>query len=170
MKEYKTICSECGKVTRNNYGGLCQNCYLYFKNGGKIYPLPEAGKIEHDENGKVICHICGRSFKRLGSHVRVSHDMTIKEYKEEFGLCSHARTTEETYSKIMRENAYKNNMDKVIVEAGKATRIKKGETDKRKNKKVRLQEILNKRNRGKMKNKSNQDSNRSNRGKVESKK
>lgn len=51
-----------------------------------------------------------------------------------------------------RENAYKYDMDKRLLEAGKSTRIKKGETDKRKNKKVRLQEILEKRNRGKKEN------------------
>lgn len=54
-----------------------------------------------------------------------------------------------SYSQTMRENAYKYDMDKRLLEAGKSTRIKKGETDKRKNKKVRLQEVLEKRNRGK---------------------
>ena len=57
--------------------------------------------------------------------------------------------TEKSYSQTMRENAYKYDMDKRLLEAGKSTRIKKGETDKRKNKKVRLQEVLEKRNRGK---------------------
>lgn len=141
------ICRKCGKPTPKSYGGLCQGCYRYFSNGGKIYPLPEAGKIEHDPDGKVICHICGRSFARLGSHIKESHGMTIDEYKAEFGLCRNARTTEKSYSAAMRENAYKYDMDKRLLETGKGTRIKKGETDKRKNKEVRLQEILDKRNR-----------------------
>lgn len=143
------FCRECGKPMQKSYGGLCQGCYNYFKKGGRIYPLPNPGRVEHDENGKVICHICGRSYSRLGSHVKESHSMTIAEYKAEFGLCSRTRTTEESYYQIMRENAYKHNMDKQLLEAGKATRIKKGETNKRRNKKVRLQEILEKRNRGK---------------------
>lgn len=71
------VCPKCGKITNRSYNGMCQGCYKYFRDGGKIHPLPEAGK---------------------------------------------------------------------------STRIKKGETDKRKNKKVRLQEILEKRNRGKKEN------------------
>lgn len=146
------VCQKCGKITERIYNGLCQGCYKYFRDGGKVYPLPEAGKVEYDESGKVICHICGRSYNRLGSHVRESHSMTIEEYKAEFGLCSRTKTTEKSYSQTMRENAYKYDMDKRLLEAGKSTRIKKGETDKRKNKKVRLQEILEKRNRGKKEN------------------
>lgn len=138
-------CKECGKqITRVYPGDLCLGCYNYFRTGGKIHALPEAGRIEFDESGKVICHICGRSFKRLGSHARESHNMTIDEYKEKFGLCRTSRTTEEKYSQIMRVNAYKNSMVEQLLEAGKSTRIKKGETDKRKNKKARLQEILDK--------------------------
>lgn len=136
------VCPKCGKITQRSYNGLCQGCYKYFKSGGKVYPLPEAGKVEHDESGKVICHICGRSYNRLGSHVKESHNMSIEEYKEKFGLCRRTKTTEKSYSQIMREYAYKNNMDKQISEAGKFTRIKKGENNKRKNKKVRLQEIV----------------------------
>nr|DAL78890.1 MAG TPA: ROS/MUCR transcriptional regulator protein [Caudoviricetes sp.] len=141
------ICPKCGKITNRSYNGLCQGCYKYFKDGGKIHPLPKAGTVEHDESGKVICHICGRSYNRLGSHVRESHGMTIEEYKAEFGLCRRTKTTEETYSQTMRENAYRNNMDQRLLEAGKSTRIQKGESNKRKNKKVRLQEIIDKRNR-----------------------
>ena len=110
------------------------------------------GKAGASDCGKVICHICGRSYNRLGSHIRESHSMTIEEYKAEFGLCSRTKTTEKSYSQTMRENAYKYDMDKRLLEAGKSTRIKKGETDKRKNKKVRLQEVLEKRNRGKKEN------------------
>lgn len=143
------VCPKCGKIIEHSYNGMCQGCYKYFKSGGKIYPLPAAGKVEHNESGKVICHICGRAYNRLGSHIRESHSMTIEEYKAEFGLCRRTKTTEESYSQTMKENAYRNNMDKRLLEAGKETRIKKGETDKRKNKKVRLQEILEKRNRGK---------------------
>ena len=118
------VCPKCGKITQHSYNGLCQGCYKYFKSGGKVYPLPEAGKVEHDESGKVICHICGRSYNRLGSHIRESHSMTIEEYKAEFGLCSRTKTTEKSYSQTMRENAYKYDMDKRLVEAGKSTRIK----------------------------------------------
>ena len=123
------FCRECGK--RIGYkvysGGTCQSCYNYFRNGGIIHPLPKYGKIEHNSSGKVICHICGRAYTKLGNHIKESHNMTIKEYKEKFGLCANARTTENSYSKKMRKLAYDNNMDKQLLEVGKNTRFKKGD-------------------------------------------
>lgn len=142
------VCSQCGKtITGRKYGGLCQGCYKYFKNGGKIHSIPAAGTIAYDDQGKVICHICGKSFVRLGSHVKENHNMTIAEYKERFGLCNSTRTTEKSYSATMRRHAKINGMDQKLLEAGKMTRIKKGETRLRKGKEVRLQEIIDRRKR-----------------------
>ena len=76
------FCKECGKFTDRSYAGMCQGCYNYFRKGGVVNPLPEQGRIKYDANGKVICHICGRSFTRLGSHVKEIHAMSIEEYKE----------------------------------------------------------------------------------------
>ena len=140
-------CKECGKKIERSYAGMCQGCYYYFRNGGVVHHLPAMGRIERDENGNVICHICGRSYKRLGSHVKESHNMTIDEYKEEFGLCRRTKTTESSYSHTMRAHAKANNMDKRLLVFGADTRIQKGQTDKRKGKTVRLQEIIDKRNR-----------------------
>lgn len=137
-------CLQCGKpISNKRYGGLCQGCYNYFKGGGKIHDIPAAGTIVYDDQGKVICHICGKSFVRLGSHVKESHGLTIAEYKERFGLCHSARTTEKSYSDIMRRHAKENGMDQQLLESGKSTRIQKGDTHLRKGKKVRLQEIIN---------------------------
>ena len=141
------ICSECGKHTDRSYAGMCQGCYRYFKSGGFVYPLPEHGRIRHDENGKVICHICGRSYTRLGSHVKESHDMSIEEYKEKFGLCKRAKTTERSYAQVMHNYAKEYKMDERLLVVGQATRIQRGQNDKRKGKKVCLQEILEKRDR-----------------------
>lgn len=101
-------CPQCGKsIPNRHYGGLCQGCYKYFKNGGKIHSIPEAGTIAYDEQGKVICHICGKSFVRLGSHIKENHEMTIDEYKERFGLCKRTKTTEKSYSDTMSRYAKK---------------------------------------------------------------
>lgn len=141
-------CPQCGKlITSRRYNGLCQGCYCYFRNGGKIHTIPGAGTIAYDDQGKIICHICGKSFVRLGSHVRESHGMTISKYKEKFGLCRNARTTQKSYSEIMRKHAIDNDMDKKLLISGKATRIQSGDTHLRKGKDVRLQELINKRNR-----------------------
>lgn len=139
-------CSKCGKpITTKVYpNGTCQGCYNYYHKGGTDNPLPALGKIEKDYRGYVVCHICGRAYKRLGSHIKESHNMTIAEYKKQFELCNNARTTEQNYSNHMHNLAYKYEMPKQLQVAGKATRIKKGEKDKRLGKKVRLQECLDK--------------------------
>lgn len=146
-------CSKCGKMMTAKhdlrFGDICQSCYTYYRTGGTENPLPPKGRVEYDSRGYVVCHICGRAYVRLGSHVRESHGMAIDEYKLQFGLCSRTRTTEMSYSHTMRENAYKYGMDKQLLESGKPTRIKKGDTKMRKGKTVRLQEILEKRDRGK---------------------
>lgn len=138
-------CPQCGKpIPNRHYGGLCQGCYKYFKSGGKIHSIPAAGTIAYDDQGKIICHICGKSFVRLGSHIKESHGLTIAEYKERFGLCHGAKTTEKSYSDIMSLHARSNSMDKQLLEAGKATRIQKGDNRLRKGKEVRLQERIDK--------------------------
>ena len=135
-------CKECGKLSKHSYAGMCQGCYRYFvRDGGTVHDIPAPGTMKTDEQGKPICHICGRSYKRLGSHIKESHHMTIEEYKEKFNLCRSARTTSPDYSKIMHDYAYENGMPERLLEAGEGTRIRKGETDKRKGKPVRTQEI-----------------------------
>ena len=141
-------CKRCGReFADHSYGGLCQACYRYFYNGGEEHPLPQPGTIQKDDRGYVICHICGRSYKRLGSHVKESHEMTITQYKEMFGLCRRSRTTEDNYSKVMHDYAREHRMGDQLRIAGINTRIQKGQNTYRKGKAVRLQEILDKRKR-----------------------
>lgn len=140
-------CKKCeklivGKIYPNE---LCQSCYKYYRTGGVDNPIPPVGKIVHDYRGYVVCHICGMAYKRLGSHVKESHQMNIAEYKEKFGLCNNAKTTENNYSQHMHNLAYKYNMPQRLQITGKSTRIVKGDTTMRKGKPVRLQEILDKR-------------------------
>lgn len=140
-------CSKCGKLIPDKIypDKTCQSCYHYYHKGGVDNPIPPMGKIEHDYRGYVVCHICGRAYKRLGSHIKESHDMTIAEYKAQFGLCNNAKTTENNYSNHMHNLAYKYDMPERLQITGKSTRIKKGDTTMRKGKPVRLQEILDKR-------------------------
>ena len=135
-------CSKCNTPITRSYAGMCQACYRYYHDGGTDNPIPPKGKIEHDYRGYVICHICGRAYKRLGSHIKESHRMNIAEYKAQFELCNNAKTTERNYSEHMHHLAYKYDMPNRLQDTGNATRIKKGERDKRLGKKVRLQECL----------------------------
>ena len=140
------ICKKCGKPINGKIypNGTCQSCYNYYHKGGIDNPIPAKGIIAHDYRGYVVCHICGRAYKRLGSHIKESHNMSIAEYKAEFELCNNARTTEHNYSRHMHELAYKYDMPQRLMRTGATTRIKKGQNDMRKGKKVRLQECINK--------------------------
>ena len=137
------ICSACGKETIRLYpGDTCQGCYNYFHKGGTVNPLPDRGELRRDARGYIICHICGRAYKRLGSHVRESHALTIAEYKDLFSLCHNAKTTERNYSRHMQSLAYTYQMPQRLIRAGQATRIKPGEKHMRLGKKSSLQECL----------------------------
>ena len=140
------ICLSCNKDVNALYSeGLCRACYKYFKDGGTVNPLPDVGTIAYDERGYVVCHICGKAYRRLGTHVAQAHDLTIKAYKERFGLCNNAKTTEANYSRMMHDYAYQYNMPEQLRIAGANTRIKPGETHMRLGKPTRLQENLAKR-------------------------
>lgn len=144
------VCSMCGKSTTRMYpNNTCQGCYKYFRNGGTVNPLPKMGEVSYDSRGYVICHICGRAYIRLGSHIKETHHLTISEYKERFGLCNRSKTTEKCYSQHMQDLAYRYGMPDKLIEMGKKTRIKKGQKV-RLGKKSRLQECLERSTRGKV--------------------
>lgn len=137
------ICKTCGREFNKLYTkNQCNSCYVYEKNGGTENEIPKKGEIKYDSRNYPICHICGRAYKKIGAHLQ-QHNMTISEYRERFGINQRTALTNSTYHNKMKELAYKYGMQEKIVEAGKNTRIKKGEK-LRLNKKARLEAILNK--------------------------
>lgn len=125
MKKYTQTCPSCNNTftSRRLPNGYCQACYNYFRLGGRIHPLPEKGIIQRDEEDKIICHICGKSFKVLGDHVRLAHHMSIKDYKEKFGICNNSQLTENNYHIKMKNYALYYDMDKQLITTGVNTRI-----------------------------------------------
>lgn len=87
------------------------------------------GKVEYDINGHPICHICGKGFKKVLSHVVQKHGITAYEYKRMFGLdttkgivCNETKVklqeaVERHYHKVVTSNLLSN---------GASTRFKKG--------------------------------------------
>lgn len=138
------ICTSCNRDfdRKQLVDGLCQTCLKYFNEGGEINPLPEPGTIGYDNRGYVVCHICGKAYKKLGAHTYQMHDLLIKEYKELFGLCNNTKTTERTYSQTMRNYAYQYNMPEQLRITGANTRVKPGDTHLRLGKTLRLQEKM----------------------------
>lgn len=76
---------------------------------------------------KIKCLICGLSFKRVCSHVRLAHGVSAREYKEEFGLDVRRGIMTDAGRAVMREHAYRNHERLKL--AGVNTRFKKGQKD-----------------------------------------
>lgn len=139
------VCSKCNKeITGKVYPDCqCQTCYKYFNAGGKVYALPPKGRIVRDDKDRMICHICGRSFNRIGSHAREFHHMTIKEYKERFGLCAGSKTSSKRYITNMRKRALSHINVDTLISNGVNTRFSNTHSP-RLNTKARLEECYNK--------------------------
>lgn len=126
------LCGTTGKgiFNRRKLGKcLCQTCYKY-EMEHPVNPLPKKGEIEYDNEGRPICHICGRAFKKLASHAYYRHNINAYEYKEKFGLNNSQGLISESTKKILQEHS-KNNYDLVVKEnllnRGKDHRFKKGD-------------------------------------------
>lgn len=44
------------------------------------------GRITEDEEGRLICHECGKAYLSLAAHVYLAHGMTAAEYRETYEL------------------------------------------------------------------------------------
>lgn len=139
-----TKCIECGstkKVYSKAFGvPLCPNCTRMWKNHPQ-HDLPEVGEIKYDDMGRPICHICGRAFDKLLSHVKQRHKISAEEYKEKFGLDNGKGVVSEKTRTVLQQKVM-DNYDKVVVEnlikGGSATQFKNGHSGRTKDK-VRLQ-------------------------------
>lgn len=106
-KELK--CEDCGRINHRvrRYDAfdaiLCESCFKTYRDNPVKY-IPPKGEIHKDNEGKLICHICGRSYNKLSTHIIYKHKISIDEYKETFGLNRTAKLT----SKQLQEK-FKNN-------------------------------------------------------------
>lgn len=84
-------CVECGKMNKSVRlvkefeKILCETCYKTYKYNPVKY-IPPNGEIHYDDEGKVICHICGRSYDKLTIHLLGRHKISQEKYKEMFEL------------------------------------------------------------------------------------
>ena len=132
------VCDVCG---RSNYKTkyrdkfemtLCDSCLLMCKRY-KFHYIPPLGEIHYDEEGNMICHVCGRSFKKLSEHIRAKHHMTNGEYKKKFELNRTAKLTGTNFTKPIIVND--------ITEYSRESRFKPGH--KKSSKTRRLQALKN---------------------------
>lgn len=138
MSNEKLFCQYCGRSnSRTKFYAeyntiLCDSCYKMCQK----YPMrhiPPNGEIHYDDDGNIICHECGRAFKKLTNHIKSKHNLTPYMYKEKFELNRGARLTGKNFIKNPT-------VDITIFSEG--TRFKKNH--KKSNHKRRLQAIKNK--------------------------
>jgi hypothetical protein len=129
-------CVLCGRtenedriIDSSKAGLVCERCYQRVQRNSKVYPLPGYGEIAYSPDGKPICHICGKAYKKPLTHAWQIHGLTEKEYKKEFGLDVTVGILSEESRELARKRVYEN-YDVAIAEnllkKGKKTRFKKG--------------------------------------------
>jgi len=103
MQNSDSVCEKCGMVIP--HGTLCQTCRKYKRNGGVWHPLPAHGHVEYDDEGRVICHVCGMALTKLIEHTKRKHGLTSEEYRKEFGLMKGACLIAPAYANKMVAHA-----------------------------------------------------------------
>ena len=103
------ICKECGRrnsrvrFKKKFKKTLCETCYKTYKDNPVKY-IPPAGEIHFDSEGKLICHICGRSYDKLTIHILCKHKLGSSEYKEKFQLNRTQSLVSEKLKEVYRKN------------------------------------------------------------------
>lgn len=120
MKKCK-ICHE--PLRSKKYENICCSCWAYFKAGRIVHRPPLAGTVAYDKEGNMICHICGKSYPKLGAHIRSAHKMTAKEYKKKFGLSLSLGLCSEKIKEQLREHVDKDMVQKNLVQGGIKSRF-----------------------------------------------
>lgn len=127
-------CDNCGKVGKTRVSGkfsgrYCSNCYQSYVRSAVIWPLPAFGEVKTDNEGKYICHLCGRSFKKVLSHSVQMHNVSASEYKEMFGLYSSKGLCSVDTVERLRESVKDNFgvvVKKNLIKGGVRTRFRNG--------------------------------------------
>lgn len=87
---------------------------------------PHYGEIQYDVNGNPICHICGKSFPKLGAHIWNGHKMRTREYCQIFGLDTTHGICSKDFKEKMREHVYEHYdcvVSENLIKGGKKTRF-----------------------------------------------
>lgn len=89
---------------------------------------PNYGKVIKTDDGRIVCHICGKPFRKLCGHVVQKHGIAAWEYKVMFGLDTIRGLISDEYRQRLSDYAIRN-YDVVVkqnlIEGGAATRFVK---------------------------------------------
>jgi len=114
------------RIIKSKNGLLCATCYQREINS-TIYKLPNFGEIDFNEDGKPVCHICGKAYNKVLSHVWQIHSINEKEYKKKYGLELYNGIMSESSKRIAKIRVFEHEdvvIKKNLIENGKNTRFK----------------------------------------------
>lgn len=77
------------------------------------------------EPGKIQCLICERWYKQVGSHIFLSHEMTAREYRREYGFDLRRGQLSPELRQLKSEKVFENGTV-LNLEKGATYRFKKG--------------------------------------------
>lgn len=86
------------------------HAHLWTLPDGTGLHAPHGRLVPDPDSGQVCCHLCGRWFRSLGSHVR-RHGLSASEYRQVMGLCrTRPMTADDVSEAILRRqaSAYRN--------------------------------------------------------------
>lgn len=143
----KVRCEECGSEYKVSYSeefglNMCNSC-LKLNIEHPINSLPKKGEILYDSQNRPICHICGRAYNKLMSHVRLTHGISARDYKKMFGLSLKRGIVSPETAEVLRAHVRKNYelvVSDNLLKGGSETRFEKGYEGRTKEK-MSLQEL-----------------------------
>lgn len=95
------------------------------------------GVIQYNEDGQVLCEVCGLYFDRVATHVRQKHNLLAVAYKKMYGFDTKKGICSPQSAEISRKNN-KAHYDRVVVQnllkGGLKSRFKEGSIGRRKDK------------------------------------
>lgn len=129
-------CGYCGKTIiikspNNNQKFCCKSCQrkndYYTKNlNDKRKDYKQTGLIrKYGKQNLVQCKVCGKWFRQVGSHITLTHGLTAREYREEFGFDVKRGQLPKDYRELKAELAFERGGVKNL-KIGKKFWFKKG--------------------------------------------
>ena len=67
------------------------------------YRARKEGKPDYTIDDMIQCLICGKYFVFVGNHVRIKHQITMLEYKKQFGLDTKKGRTKGQFQELKRK-------------------------------------------------------------------
>lgn len=111
-------CSASKEAQSYRGGSMCEEL--------KCTEHPHYGELIYNAQGLLVCHICGRAFKKLGAHIWNSHHILTRTYCEMYGLDLGKGLCSEEHRELLRENVMKHYdevVGKNLIQGGVETRF-----------------------------------------------